>query len=185
MAHAAALPRRPHSPLILAMLTAVGIAFFLGFVALGAWQVQRLSWKLDLIERVDQRLKAPPQPLPPPVQWPEVTAAAYEYQPVRLQGQWLAGTGPQGGGTLRLDEAHLDPFVGRLARAGLAGIEVHRPEHSPDQFAAYGALARKYDLIPSGGSDYHRKTSPHHPGATGDPPLPEDTVERLLAAALG
>ena len=90
MAHAAALPRRPHSPLILAMLTAVGIALFLGFVALGAWQVQRLSWKLDLIERVDQRLKAPPQPLPPPVQWPEVTAAAYEYQPVRLQGQWLA-----------------------------------------------------------------------------------------------
>jgi surfeit locus 1 family protein len=72
------------------MLTAVGIALFLGFVALGAWQVQRLSWKLDLIERVDQRLKAPPQPLPPPVQWPEVTAAAYEYQPVRLQGQWLA-----------------------------------------------------------------------------------------------
>jgi predicted metal-dependent phosphoesterase TrpH len=88
-------------------------------------------------------------------------------------------------GTLRLDDAHLDPFVGRLARAGLAGIEVHRPEHSPDQFASYGALARKYDLIPSGGSDYHRRTSPHHPGATGDPPLPEDTVERLLAAALG
>ena len=58
-------------------------------MALGAWQVQRLSWKLDLIERVDKRLKAPPQPLPTP-QWPEVTAAAYEYQPVRLQGQWLA-----------------------------------------------------------------------------------------------
>ncbi len=87
--------------------------------------------------------------------------------------------------TLRLDDAHLDPFVGRLARAGLAGIEVHRPEHSPDQFAGYGALARKYDLIPSGGSDYHRPTSPHHPGATGVPPLPEETVDRLLAAALG
>ena len=87
--------------------------------------------------------------------------------------------------TLRLDDPHLDPFVGRLARAGLAGIEVHRPEHSPDQFADYGALARKYDLIPSGGSDYHRPTSPHHPGATGVPPLPEETVDRLLAAALG
>ena len=87
--------------------------------------------------------------------------------------------------TLRLDDAHLDPFVGRLAQAGLAGIEVHRPEYSPDQFATYGALARKYGLIPSGGSDYHRPTSPHHPGATGDPPLPEETVERLMAAALG
>lgn len=87
--------------------------------------------------------------------------------------------------TLKLDDAHLDPFVGRLARAGLAGIEVHRPEYSPDQFATYGALARKYGLIASGGSDYHRPTSPHHPGATGDPPLPQDTVDRLMATALG
>lgn len=87
--------------------------------------------------------------------------------------------------TLKLDDAHLDPFVGRLARAGLAGIEVHRPEYSPDQYAAYRALAHKYGLIASGGSDYHRPTSPHHPGATGDPPLPEETVDRLLAAALG
>ncbi len=87
--------------------------------------------------------------------------------------------------TLGLDAAHLSPFVGRLARAGLIGIEVHRPEHTPDQFAGYGALARTYGLIPSGGSDYHRPSSPHHPGATGDPPLPDDTVDRLLARALG
>lgn len=87
--------------------------------------------------------------------------------------------------TLALDAAHLDPFVGRLARAGLVGIEVHRPEYTPDQHAAYGALASKYGLIPSGGSDYHRPTSPHHPGATGDPPLPEQTIDRLMAAVLG
>lgn len=87
--------------------------------------------------------------------------------------------------TLALDAAHLDPFVGRLARAGLAGIEVHRPEYTPDQHAAYGALASKYGIIPSGGSDYHRPTSPHHPGATGDPPLPEQTIDRLMAAVLG
>lgn len=88
-------------------------------------------------------------------------------------------------GTLKLDDEHLDPFVGRLARAGLAGIEVHRPEHTPDQFAGYGALARKYDLVPSGGSDYHRSTSPFHPGDTGRPPLPEDTIDRLMASVLG
>lgn len=88
-------------------------------------------------------------------------------------------------GTLKLDDAHLDPFVGRLARAGLVGIEVHRPEHTPDQFAGYGALARKYGLIPSGGSDYHRSTSPFHPGDTGLPPLPDDTIDRLMAAVLG
>ncbi len=87
--------------------------------------------------------------------------------------------------TLGLDAAHLDPFVGRLARAGLVGIEVHRPEYTPDQHAAYSALASKYGLIPSGGSDYHRPTSPHHPGATGDPPLPDGTIHRLMAAVLG
>ncbi len=86
--------------------------------------------------------------------------------------------------TLKLDDRHLDPFVGRLAQAGLAGIEVHRPEHTADQYAAYGALARKYGLVPSGGSDYHRPTSPHGPGSTGDPPLPEGTIDRLMEAAL-
>ena len=86
--------------------------------------------------------------------------------------------------TLKLDDAHLDPFVGRLKQAGLAGIEVHRPEHSADQFARFRALARKYGLIESGGSDYHRPTSPHHPGSTGSPALPLDTVDRLLATTL-
>lgn len=87
--------------------------------------------------------------------------------------------------TLKLDDDHLDPFVGRLARAGMAGIEVHRPEHTADQFARFGALARKWGLVASGGSDYHRPTSPFHPGATGNPHLPEATVDQLLAAALG
>ncbi len=87
-------------------------------------------------------------------------------------------------GTLGLDDAHLDPFVGRLARMGMVGIEVHRPEHTADQFARFGALAQKWDLVPAGGSDYHQPTSPYHPGATGDPPLPTDTADRLLAAVL-
>lgn len=71
------------------MLTLVGIAFFVAFVALGVWQVQRLAWKLDLIERVSQRLAAPPAPLPAKAQWPTVDAAGYEYRTVRLQGMWL------------------------------------------------------------------------------------------------
>jgi hypothetical protein len=74
----------------------------------------------------------------------------------------------------------LDPFVGRLARAGLAGIEVHRPEHSGEQRARYGELARRWRLVPSGGSDFHRPESPLRPGDTGEPPLPPDTVDRLL-----
>ncbi len=72
------------------MLTLVGIALFMGFIALGLWQVQRRAWKLDLIERVTLRIQAAPGTLPPPAQWLQVDAAGYEYQAVRLQGQWLA-----------------------------------------------------------------------------------------------
>jgi 3',5'-nucleoside bisphosphate phosphatase len=87
--------------------------------------------------------------------------------------------------TLRMDDAHLDPFVGRLARAGMVGIEVHRPEHTPEQFARFRDLARRWDLVATGGSDYHRPTSPFHPGDTGTPPLPPDAIDRVLAAVLG
>jgi surfeit locus 1 family protein len=82
--------KRPHSNATLAMLTLLGIALFVGFITLGVWQVQRRAWKIDLIERVTQRIQAAPGALPPRAQWPQVDAAGYAYQPVRLQGQWLA-----------------------------------------------------------------------------------------------
>ncbi|KAB2901350.1 MAG: SURF1 family protein [Burkholderiaceae bacterium] len=73
----------------MAVLALAGIALFLGFAALGAWQVQRRAWKLDLIERVTQRLHAAPVSLPPPSDWPRINAAGHEYLPVRAQGRWL------------------------------------------------------------------------------------------------
>jgi surfeit locus 1 family protein len=71
------------------MLICVGIALFLGFTALGTWQVQRRAWKLDLIARVDQRVHAAPVAAPAPDLWPQIDAAGYEYQPVKVQGTWL------------------------------------------------------------------------------------------------
>lgn len=56
---------------------------------LGVWQVQRLSWKLDLIARVEARLKAPPVAAPGPGQWDGISAAADEYRRVTLQGRYL------------------------------------------------------------------------------------------------
>lgn len=72
-----------------AVLALVGIALFLGFLALGTWQVQRRAWKLTLIERVEQRVHAAPIPAPSPSQWAEVNAADHEYLPVTLHGRWL------------------------------------------------------------------------------------------------
>lgn len=82
-------PRRPLSTFSRAVLTLVGIAFFIGFFSLGTWQVQRRAWKADLMERVDQRVHSQPVALPQPAQWPQVNAAGYEYLPVQARGHWL------------------------------------------------------------------------------------------------
>lgn len=54
--------------------------------ALGAWQVQRLIWKLDLIERVDARVHA--EPTAPPPASAGVNAADDEYRHVRVSGTY-------------------------------------------------------------------------------------------------
>ena len=55
------------------------------FISLGTWQVQRLFWKLDLIERVEQRVRAAPVEAPTG----PVSAAADEYRHVVLHGRFL------------------------------------------------------------------------------------------------
>lgn len=45
-------------------LTVTTVAAFAILMALGTWQVQRLAWKLDLIERIEAGLAAAPVPLP-------------------------------------------------------------------------------------------------------------------------
>lgn len=52
--------------------------------ALGAWQLERRAWKLALIDRVEQRLKAPPAP---PPSWSAFGPDA-AYTRVRLHGRF-------------------------------------------------------------------------------------------------
>lgn len=47
-----------------------------------------------------------------------------------------------------------------LKRAGLDGIEVFYPAHSPAQIRRYRTWARELDLAPSGGSDFHGAIRP-------------------------
>jgi surfeit locus 1 family protein len=56
------------------------------FTGLGVWQVERRSWKLDLIDRVDQRIHAAPVAPPRPTEWPRGTAQDFEYRHVTLSG---------------------------------------------------------------------------------------------------
>lgn len=57
--------------------------------ALGVWQVERRTWKLALIERVDQRMHAAPAPLPARSSWSAITAAGDEYRRVTVNGTFL------------------------------------------------------------------------------------------------
>lgn len=83
-------------------------------------------------------------------------------------------------GSLRMPTAELMRFAGVLAGAGLRGIEVHRPEHTPEHRAEYGAVAARHGLVPTGGSDFHGRDTDAPPGDTGDPPLPPEALDRLL-----
>ena len=53
------------------------------------------------------------------------------------------------------DSRELENLVADLAEKGLKGIEVYYSETPPQKRAAYLALAKKYNLKPTGGSDFH------------------------------
>ncbi len=62
--------------------------------------------------------------------------------------------------TLHLTSNELDGFVKKMRDWGLMGIEVYYTEHSPQQIDTYLGLARKYNLLVTGGSDFHGKNKP-------------------------
>jgi surfeit locus 1 family protein len=80
----ASLARRPR--LGLAFLVAVGVIVFSG---LGVWQLERRVWKLDLLDRVERRVHAPPVSPPGPASWPRVNAKDDAYRHVMIKGRFL------------------------------------------------------------------------------------------------
>jgi surfeit locus 1 family protein len=80
---------RPRSRAALMALAAFAVTAFAAFAALGTWQLFRLEWKLNLIDRVEHRVHASPVPAPGPAQWPHVNAADDEYKHVQLAGTFL------------------------------------------------------------------------------------------------
>lgn len=56
------------------------------FASLGIWQLERLRWKLDLIDRVDARVNAAPTPLPSRSVWGALDPEVIEYRHVSAGG---------------------------------------------------------------------------------------------------
>lgn len=73
----------------------------------------------------------------------------------------------------------------QLKAVGLGGIEVHYSTHRPEQTAAYLDVARRLDLLVTGGSDFHGVTKPDIEVGIGRGQLkvPEALLEPLRKAA--
>ena len=80
--------RGPRAPWVLALLGAVALALFTGFVLLAVWQIERRAWKLDLIERVTARAYGPAQRPPMPADWPGIARDTDEYRRLHLIGRY-------------------------------------------------------------------------------------------------
>ena len=80
---------QPAKPvLVLALLLLLAAALFAGLLALGVWQAQRLQWKLALIDRVEQRVRAVPVAAPGPAEWPAINRESNEYSRVQVAGRF-------------------------------------------------------------------------------------------------
>lgn len=81
--------KRPRGRFAVTVLALTFLAMFAGLIALGVWQIQRRAWKLDLIQRVEARVHAPPGAAPGPADWAGVSADRDEYRRVELRGRYL------------------------------------------------------------------------------------------------
>jgi surfeit locus 1 family protein len=70
------------------ILTIVGVAILIG---LGIWQLDRKTWKENLIAAVTARTSRAPQDLPPRASWPRLVQAETEYNRVTFPAEFLDG----------------------------------------------------------------------------------------------
>ena len=76
----------------------------------------------------------------------------------------------------------MEAGIANLKKVGLKGMEVYYAQYDDDTVRHLARLAKEYDLIPCGGSDYHGlgNTGEPLPGTLGPP---EDTIRLLEEAA--
>jgi predicted metal-dependent phosphoesterase TrpH len=72
--------------------------------------------------------------------------------------------------------------VAELVDAGLFGLEIYHRDNTEDGKERLHELARKYDLVITGSSDYHGEGKPNRLGENTTAP---EVLERIVAAATG
>lgn len=83
-----------------------------------------------------------------------------------------------------LSDARLDELVATLKEAGLMGIEAIYTTYAPSEERQIRALAKKYGLLISGGSDFHGSIKPKTDLRVGHGKLfvPEEVLENITRA---
>lgn len=74
----------------------------------------------------------------------------------------------------------LDALLQGLLAAGLDGIEVFYPMHTPSQIAQYRRIAKAHNLIMTGGSDFHAIIG-DQPASLGTVHVPDECIRDLHA----
>jgi predicted metal-dependent phosphoesterase TrpH len=74
----------------------------------------------------------------------------------------------------------LEHAVARLKDLGLDGIETHHSDHTPALVRQYGDMAKRFNLLTSGGSDFHGSRKDVEMGCAN---VPIEVYERLKEAA--
>ena len=76
----------------------------------------------------------------------------------------------------------LDELIGELKKAGIQGVEVYYSGHTPDQTRLYAELAKRHDLLMTGGSDFHGAIQPEIEmgSGQGDLIVPYELFEKLV-----
>lgn len=81
---------------------------------------------------------------------------------------------------LRLDDDNCEQVVARLKAFGLDGLETRHPDHDAGDIARFTRYAKKFSLLPTGGSDYHGQRKAIDLGSQG---IDFEIYQRLADAA--
>ena len=106
------------------MFAVVGVAILIG---LGVWQLQRKTWKENLIASITARVTHVPDNLPPPERWAQLTPDKDEYRRVFFPAEFVKGEEAlvySAGSALRPDVAGPGYWVFAPARLAGGGIVV-------------------------------------------------------------
>ena len=141
----------------IALIVASALAS-IGFLALAAWQFQRLGWKQDLIARVEQQMQA--EPVAPPLASAAISKTD-EYRRLRLRGRFeprevlVQATTALGGGFWVLAPLRLEDGSAILVNRGFVPPALRAPEQhaAPDGPVELTGLLR---LAETGGGPLRR-----------------------------